>query len=126
MTLPLLTMGLEIMLYNPSWTKEKSPFDATLQDLISWLETKDPTKTYDYNKGLSDHSECLLGQFLNDHGIERPYVGALTWNDCSGAADSDNYYIPEHFDDIARGSSAYRRDDWTFGDALARARSYLR
>jgi hypothetical protein len=76
---------------------------------------------YDYNKGLSNHSKCLLGQFLNDHGIERPYVGAVTWNDCSGPEHGDSYYIPKHIDDIARGSSAYRRDDWTFGNALARA-----
>jgi hypothetical protein len=114
------------MLYNPNWTKENFPFDASLQRLISWLETKDPNETYDYNKGLSDHSECLLGQFLEDHGIERPYVGGATWNDCSSPEERKDFYLPAHFDAIARGSSAYRRDDWTFGDALARARSYLK
>jgi hypothetical protein len=99
------------MLYNPNWTTEKSPFDASLQELISWLETKDPNETYDY---------------LNDHGIEKPYVGGVTWNDCSDSGDRGDHYIPEPFCDIARGSSAYCRDDWTFGDALARARSYLK
>jgi hypothetical protein len=62
------------MLFDPKWTKVTRPFEATLEDLISWLETKKPNESYDYAGG----SRCLLGQF--DHGVEKPFVGVFTWS----------------------------------------------
>jgi hypothetical protein len=103
------------MLFNPKWTKVTSPFEATLEDFISWLETKAPTECYDYAGG----SGCLLGQFLSDHGVEKPFVGVFTWSGGRSRRSRVSYSLPEHFDKIACGSSGGQD---TLDAALERAR----
>src|SRR6516162_9792964 len=105
------------MLARTDWDK---PFNASLQDLISWLETKDPAETYEYKRGDC----CLLSQFLIHHGITDVSVGVIMWG-------ANHFYneIPEHFNEIALGhwllSSYSEEEEHTFGAALARARRFL-
>jgi hypothetical protein len=99
------------MLARTDWDK---PFNASLQDLVSWLETKDPAETYEYKRGDC----CLLSQFLIHHGMTDVSVGVIMWG-------GNHYYheIPKYFNGIAVGTLF--SDEHTFGAALARARSFL-
>lgn len=46
------------MLYNRQWDRKPDPH--SLQDMIAWLGTKNPSERYDFN----DASRCLIGQWL--------------------------------------------------------------
>ena len=50
-------------------------------------------------------SRCLLGQFLNDHGVEKPFVGVFTWSGGRSKRTRVSYRLPEHFDRIAFDAS---------------------
>lgn len=89
----------------------------SLRGLIAWLETKDPTEQYCF----FDHGHCLMAQYYK--AIDRPtsWVGGFS---IRFKGDPSNYDLPLHFDDIAVGQNEmFGR--WTFGAALARARSCL-
>lgn len=93
------------MLYDPKWNKI-----PTLHGLIAWLETQDPTTTYDFR----DTNGCLVCAYYNALGIngrsnpDRPLYGDTFGP--HGSEERNNY-----------GRVACRRP-WTFGAALERAR----
>jgi hypothetical protein len=109
------------MLYDPKWEKPNVLESTTLADLIAWLETKPPAKTYDYLAV----SRCLLCQYLQDRGIPEPTVTNKSWGSHPTWPERS---LPPHFDDIAAGrimgvAPASRLSPWSYGSALARARS---
>lgn len=80
------------MLFDPKWTKT-----YTLEDLISWLETKDPNEKYTYYKA----EICLVGQWTGQIYGNSDDIDPNTFLGC---------------EEIAFGYP------WTFGAALERAR----
>ena len=82
------------MLYNPEWDHREL---LTVENLIAWLETQDPTRRYDF----TDAQQCLIGRYLFNMGAKRiemlvreipsPILCAVNWCD---------------------------RDKWTYGAAL--------
>ncbi len=111
------------MLYDPKWDKQAWVLEnATLADLIAWLETKPPAETYDYVTG-----ECLLCRYLQDHhGASQPRVTGDAWSMTNSFPFTP---LPPRFDDIAAARAGYcgptPRDlpVWSYGGALARARA---
>lgn len=99
------------MLYNPNWTKADP---LTLEALIAWLETKPADEVYCY----MDLGRCLAAQY--NASIGRQYY-------LNGFADSLNKAksitsaspFDWQLEDIAR------RQPYTFGAALSRARAML-
>jgi hypothetical protein len=89
------------MLYNPQWRKRD------VHDLIAWLETRDPGKTYNFH----DCGRCLIAQWMGDHDRMGwpPEIMAIYAGRDPGV--------------IARGRGSLFPFDWTFGQALARARA---
>ena len=69
-----------------------------LDNLIAWLETKDPTQRYDYWIPKS----CVMGQYLTEQGF-------MPW-------DTDVSQLECEF------SSVGVSKPWTFGAALERAK----
>ena len=61
------------MLHNPNWDKPK-PVPMTdpmsLDDLIAWLETKDPNQSYQF----ADANNCLLAQWVKHLDPEAIHV----------------------------------------------------
>lgn len=86
------------MLYNPNWTAPA----PTLAGMVAWLETKDPSETYDWGNCLG---QCLIGQ----------YAASIGWT--IQAMSYKQYHSLD--DGIAL------RGPWTFGAALARAKAKL-
>ena len=54
------------MLYDPKWNPR--PVNS-VEGLIAWLETKDPTTVYDYN---NFEGQCMICQYLRARGIADP------------------------------------------------------
>lgn len=53
------------MLYDMKW--ERAPRGYTIDDVIAWLETRDPNERYSFT-----HAEdCLAARFLQAHGVAR-------------------------------------------------------
>lgn len=106
------------MLYDPKWEVKTKADPFALESLISWLEAQDPAERYDY---CQSH-RCLIGQYLKQAGIT-PYE--LDGFDINPVFDNA---FDAHF--IAIGKDAYgpvaQAREWTFGAALARARSQRR
>jgi hypothetical protein len=101
------------MLYNKQWDENRKDVHS-LQGLISWLETKDATGTYDYSSPCG----CLLAKYYTDMGYYN--VQITPWMLYSGLEKyKDSHALPKYFDSIARNNR-------TFGDALKTARSYER
>lgn len=112
------------MLYNPDWDK--------IDNLVGWLETKNPEETYRY----SSTTNCLLSQYVKDNGFDlvvmgnRDFVhsGFKWWNPLSWFGFSQVQSLPEGFDSIAIGYIEYDNTTlspgWNFGEALARAKYY--
>jgi hypothetical protein len=83
----------------------------SLDSLIAWLQTKDPTQRYNY----CDPQRCLLCQYFNEtFGV--PVIATAKNYDVGGWRP-----LPEHFDEVSYGNTT--RADWTFGAALERARA---
>ncbi len=89
----------------------------SLEGLIAWLETQEPTTRYDFN----DQRDCVLCRYLKSHGLP-----ASSWNDESG---NDNYRRASALEGAATGhilASAYHiKENWTYGRLLTRARALL-
>jgi hypothetical protein len=92
------------MLYDPKWDVQTKP-DYSLNSLISWMETKDASETYD----ILLPWKCLLGQFVQHVGGK--LVSQL----------SNNLAEDKIFSHIAFGR--FSEGPFTFGDALRRARA---
>jgi hypothetical protein len=103
------------MLYNPRW----NPLESSLQDLVSWLETKNPEETYVYY----DSENCCLCNFLKSKGVAHPIINRDHWYSHTGTQPVN---LPPHFNFIAEGSVFTSLDKrWTYGQALARAKKCL-
>jgi hypothetical protein len=99
------------MLFNP----RHDPYNATIDDLIKFLETKNKHKKYTYG----DPQECLLCKFLVSRGIA-DLVTDSNWGAMSEYLKTRVRRLPEHFDHISRGDDIHGRH--TYGAALKRAR----
>lgn len=86
------------MLYNPNWT----PAEPTLAGMVAWLETKDPSETYNW---ADCQGQCLVDQ----------YAATVGWS-------ISNMSVSQY--DALDNGIAYARP-WTFGAALARAKAKL-
>lgn len=67
----------------------------SLDDVIAWLETQDPTDTY--NPG--EPESCILCQILDSHGVYKPYV---TYYDYSSNDDIFVFPYKEQFETLQR------------------------
>src|SRR5262245_39036316 len=87
-----------------------------IHNLIAWLEQR--SGSYDYSNGR----HCMLAKYLREKTNSRVDVTATSVH-----VEENNtittYRLPDHFDWIAHGCS-YREhaENWTFEDALQRAR----
>jgi hypothetical protein len=100
------------MLYDRKWDKQ-TPW--TLSHLIGWLESNDPSESYNYG----DTCGCLLAQYAKT--VEPAFKAMHSTSYVT--ADGDTHDLPAGFNDIAVG--IWGEDDKrTFGAALVRARAY--
>ena len=98
------------MLFNALWIVGTEDVDR-LETLISWLETRAPDTTYDYQSCR----DCLLSQYYGDHGyaginMEKQYFSYKGFGGFSNAQ-----MLPEHFNWIAE------EHPHDYGHALERA-----
>lgn len=96
------------MLFDPKWeVKTNVP---SLAGIIAWLETQEPTATYNFHAcgGL-----CLIGQYMTHIGIEWGYDG------------TDSRYLQVCKQITGHEWNAYFAfaKPWTFGAALERAKA---
>jgi hypothetical protein len=95
-------------------TEAKRPkWPLNLQGLIAWLETQDPETKYNW----SDVDSCLIARFLVASTGSRRGSGDYN-NVCGGVG---NY----HFigcNNHGHPTGGKEHADWTFGEALARAK----
>ena len=97
------------MLYNKDWdVKTKDPF--TLDNLIAWLETKDPTMEYSFYFPDS----CLVGQWART-------VDASAFNIVTEG--SYVYKVNEERRNLFSFHPIVCPKPWTFGAALERAKA---
>jgi hypothetical protein len=101
------------MLFDPKWEKLAPEELLKIENLIAWLETKDPTVAYSYMEPTS----CLLAQYIRASGYPDAHCGGYWLGLSTGSAD---ILIPEGLKDIAW--------EWprTFGAALKRAKAWIR
>lgn len=98
------------MLYNKDWDKPKTkPKHRSLEGVIAWLETKDPTCGYVY----IDPTECLAAQYHHEHN--KRYVYPLVMLTPFGRM----------LERIGGGNGFMAKANpyQTYGEALARARA---
>ena len=102
------------MLYNKDWdVKTKDPF--TLDNLIAWLETKDPTEEFNYYF----NNNCLLAQWVKNIDINaQPNM----------ASHAFSYIVNDQEVDFLVSHKSFMRnvinvEPWTFGAALERAKA---
>ena len=94
------------MLFDPKWNRE-----ASLQDFIAWLETKDPNEVYRYDSA----PVCALGQYYKSKGLAYP----ITVVECSIAMNADYLTLALIIFEPGFGGTS------TFGRALSRARNLV-
>ncbi len=88
---------------NPYWQRQVKADPFTLENLIAWLEKRDPWERYI----VMDVDHCLLGQFAFAMGASDPGKKSLELGDITP------------FDDVAfKGAPS-------FGAALERARALV-
>ena len=87
-----------------------------VENLITWLSERDPNEEYNYESCR----ECLLAQYLRYNIPEFVSIG-IDWWDKKGNV----YEIPNFkaLNQIALGQE--KKEGWTFGKALERARTYM-
>lgn len=93
-------------------------FPFTLQGLHDWLETQDPSTTYDY----TSPSDCLLCRFLKSLGYEEPMVSLVGYR---MDFQSDSVNLPEHLNDVSYVGSEFENLPRNYGAAFARAKELL-
>jgi hypothetical protein len=91
----------------------KEPKFMTLESLVAWLETKNPAKTYCY----TESGHCLIAQYMQAHGYSQASCGP--WAYCLGPG-MPRERMPNGFNEIAID------DGRTFGEALERAKAWIR
>ncbi len=105
------------MLYDKRWDRtETKPDVFSLESLIAWLETKNPTAKYDY----CDPLNCLLCQYFRASGLK---VNSVALNFLWRNGSSRGQPFPEILMHVSSGPED--AEYWTFGAALKRARAVL-
>jgi hypothetical protein len=95
------------MLYDKRWDQETKTKTPSLDGLIAWLETKDPSEKYDW--GNCDGA-CLVHQYLTSCGIRQRDWSSFYFKTQSPLGDDQPTCI------------AFQSPH-TFGAALSRARA---
>jgi hypothetical protein len=88
--------------------------EPTLDDLIAWLETRDPNETYDYN----DIHGCLLCMYGRARGFDVTAAGGTYFR----TADDIEHRVVSYGTGICGAWG--ERQNWTMGAALSRARAW--
>jgi hypothetical protein len=107
------------MLYDPRWeltTNTKMPSKVSVEGLIAWLETQDPTTPYNYG----DNNDCLLARYFRASGF---HLARCT----SHRFCYSRFALPRMFSTkipIEMNGIAVEQG-WTYGAALARARMWF-
>jgi len=103
------------MLYDRKWDEQKKQ-DArdifTIESLISWLEKRDPSESYDF----VDIHNCLFAQYFKAHGYPNANSGG-NYVRLGGVMTCQLTPFPAGWDRVAA------RTPSTFGAALERART---
>jgi hypothetical protein len=99
------------MLYDPKWEVTTNPL--SLESFIAWLETRNPTETYDFFCA----DECLVGQ----------WVKSIDKRACRiPSRDSAWYVVNRKMVNLRKFVTlANSADEFTFGGTLARARDAM-
>jgi len=103
------------MLFNKDWEKPKTqPDPLSLDDLITWLETKDPTQYYNFSNSAS----CMLAQWVRhlDSGASN------VQSDTNSFVYQVNGQVVNFRDTVFRQIALI--DKSTFGNALKMAKTY--
>lgn len=88
----------------------------SLDNLISWLEAKNPEEVYDYSSTYG----CLLSQYMRDQGFpEARHLGGLNYILMGDSFTDVRNDMPVSFYTIASPKGDSLRS--TFGEALDRA-----
>src|ERR1700691_1845949 len=103
------------MLYNKDWDVKPKQDVFSLENLIAWLETKDPDRHYDYTLP----QKCVLAQFAKSLDINAKTFGWMSYTVNGQVIDAEPYR------QIANGNDAGDKRLYTFGKALERARAEL-
>lgn len=102
------------MLNNPKWDNIFS-----VESLISWLESKDPSEHYVY----TCNTGCVLFQYFTEKGMDIGYIDSRNYTLLS--APDVVFTYPYVLNQIAYGDAASHFENRnTFGAALERARHY--
>jgi hypothetical protein len=102
------------MLYDPRWEVQAKPAaTVSMESLIAWLEKQNPATRYSY----TDIEGCLLSKYFRAMGFRWAFCGASRFSYFRFFVLLLSKPIPEEMNDIAR------RDEWTYGAALKRARA---
>ncbi len=91
--------------------------DATLSNLIGWLETKNPNQNYDYWDVCGN---CILGQFFNYIGLEWRGTKGPGFKMWQSLIDNDKSDHVNWTNPLLKVSQS---EPHTFGAALERARA---
>src|SRR6266478_8741051 len=105
------------MLYNKNWNKSKiSPIadPLALDDLIAWLETKNPTQCYNF----SNPSHCMLAQWVRHLDSGASNVLAMNSSYVYQVNGQIVNFQATVFSMVAMTAGS------TFGDALKMAKTY--
>jgi hypothetical protein len=123
------------MLYDPKWGYTPASKDwKSLDNLIAWLETKDPSEKYEY----MDKRYCMLAQYLEAQGKTNVLVGTtvVMFADEGSRGRSifgkilsffmnkngkKEHNLPGRFDAIARSADCWGSRN--FGQALSFAKA---
>ena len=102
------------MLYDPKWE------GPSLASFIAWLGTKDPNGTYDFN---NCRGKCLLGQYMQVMGI--PWGNTPSNPDVGNWANTTYWKLGQKlFGSPSMRWRVLSSRPWTFGAALARAKTF--
>ncbi len=101
------------MLYDKKWDNRVNVH--SIDSLIAWLQKQDAQKTYFY----SDTKHCLLAQYYDAMGFDRPFVASDGWFIHGPNSERVRERYPDDFDAISSGKC-------TFGAALRLAEDFKR
>ncbi len=89
---------------------ETKPDAFSIEGLIAWLETQNPSAEYNY----ADTGNCLYCQYLRSRGVDVAHLGGFTYVDSKGKIHSLGIFA----DLVIEAETP-----WTFGAALVRAKA---
>ena len=105
------------MPFNPAWKEAKTGDKFSLDTLIAWLERQPVDGTYNYRMPR----ECLLAQYYTEMYGEPVTVTSMGRHSAINGS-WFNVPSPDTFWRVA--SACGQNDEWSFKDALRRAREY--